>query len=74
MEWRREGGKEAGQANPGPGLRTVHVAFSLAEESVGTCCWGSSEAGRQAGGEDGTSLHSCAFGSNPCQGAFVDRR
>lgn len=57
----REGGK---QANPGPGLRT---AFSLAEESVGTCCWGSSEAGRQAGGEDGTSLHSWAFGSNPPQ-------
>lgn len=33
VEWWREGG----HADPGPGPGIVHMAFSLAEESVGTC-------------------------------------
>lgn len=62
-----EGGREAGQADPGPGPGMVHVACSLAEGSVGTCSWGSREDGGQFVGEHRTSLHSWAFGSNPPQ-------
>lgn len=43
----REAGREGRQANAGPGPGIVHMAVSLAEESVGTCSWGSSGNGGQ---------------------------